>query len=83
MEAKRGEGNCSGRFQNVPSRNAAVLGGRTEGRRGEAVSAYVFPEKELVGRLEDDGTTGTMVPRRRKEKVREEPRKNVDNVGKT
>lgn len=22
MEAKRGEGNCSGRFQNVPSRNA-------------------------------------------------------------
>lgn len=54
MEARR-EGNCSGRFQSVPPRNA-VLTGRLA-RRGEAVSAYVFPEKELVGRLENDGTT--------------------------
>ncbi|KAK1123213.1 hypothetical protein K0M31_008846 [Melipona bicolor] len=31
-------------------------------RRGEAVSAYVFPEKELVGCLENDGMDdGTMV----------------------
>lgn len=45
-----------------------VAGWKEPGRRGVVVSAYVFPEKELVGRLEDGTAKGKS--RRRVEEER-------------